>query len=265
MGRVLSKKAAQEIQQRYQKASKRCLLLDYDGTLAAIQKVPSMARPDHSTLQLLDTLSNSERNEVIIISGRDADTLQNWLGHLPLTLVAEHGAFVRMKGEDWKETTNHSPEWKDEIRPLMQMFVDRCAGSFIEEKRFTLAWHYRNTHPELGFNRSRELKNGLNQLIANTPLQVIDGKKVLEVRLTGVDKGVAAVNLLSERQPDFILCIGDDTTDEDMFRMLRERAVTIKVCRGNTAAEYTILSQKDVQPFLNLFKEEIAAENRQTA
>lgn len=265
MGRVLSRKKAYDIQQQFQNASRRCLLLDYDGTLAAIQKVPSLARPDHSTLQLLDSLTRSERNEIIIISGRDAETLQNWLGHLPLTLVAEHGAFVRMKGMDWQETTSISPEWKDQVRPLMQIFVDRCAGSFIEEKHFTLAWHYRNTHPELGFNRSRELKNGLQQLIANTPLQVIDGKKVLEVRLTGVDKGVAAVNIISKMDPDFILCIGDDTTDEDMFRLLRDKAVTIKVCRGNTAAEYTILSQKDVQPLLNLFREEASVANKPTA
>ena len=141
-------------------------------------------------------------------------------------------------------------EWKDKIKPLMQLFVNRCAGSFMEEKKSTLAWHYRNTHPDLGFSRSRELRNSLLQLTGNTPLQVIDGNKVLEVRLVGVDKGTTALNMIKNLSPDFMLCLGDDVTDEDMFRSLTDKAYTIKIGRGNTAAKYTILSQKEVFPFL---------------
>jgi len=97
------------------------------------------------------------------------------------------------------------------------------------------------------------LRNALLQLTANTPLQVIDGNKVLEVRMVGVDKGMAAVNMIAGFDPDFILCIGDDATDEDMFRAMRDKAYTIKIGRANTSAEYTILSQKDVFPFLRRF------------
>jgi trehalose 6-phosphate synthase/phosphatase len=169
--------------------------------------------------------------------------------------VAEHGAAVKMKGEGWKEQATMSAEWKDKIRPMMQLFVKRCAGSFIEEKKSTLAWHYRNTHTDLGFSRSRELRNSLLQLTANTPLQIIDGNKVLEVRMIGVDKGATAMNLYKSLKPDFILCIGDDTTDEDMFRALADKGYTIKVGRGNTSAEYTIVSQNDVFPFLRKLAE----------
>ena len=91
------------------------------------------------------------------------------------------------------------------------------------------------------------------QLTANTSLQVIDGNKVLEVRTVGVDKGATAINMLSFLEPDFVLCMGDDATDEDMFRTLRDRGFTIKVGRGNTAAQYTIVSQKEVFPFLRRF------------
>jgi trehalose 6-phosphate synthase/phosphatase len=126
-------------------------------------------------------------------------------------------------------------------------------GSFIEEKNNTLAWHYRNTHPDLGFNRSRELRNSLLQLTTNTPLQVIDGNKVLEVRLMGIDKGATAQKLVRHFGPDFILCIGDDTTDEDMFRVLRDEAYTVKIGSGNTAANYTLLSQIQVLPLLRKF------------
>jgi trehalose 6-phosphate synthase/phosphatase len=250
---VLKEDTIQAILNDFQKANKRCILLDYDGTLAPYQKLPSLAVPGEELIQLLKQLTADETNEIVIISGRDSDTLTKWLGHLPLTLVAEHGAMIKYKDGDWKELITISAEWKDQIRPLMQLFVDRCAGSFIEEKKSTLAWHYRNTYPELGFNRSRELKNSLLQLTANTSLQVIDGNKVMEVRTVGVDKGATATNILAELYPDFILCLGDDATDEDMFKTLKDKGYTIKIGRGNTAASYTILSQREVFPFLRRF------------
>jgi trehalose 6-phosphate synthase/phosphatase len=176
-------------------------------------------------------------------------------------MIAEHGACVKFRTEEWKDQVAINTEWKDQVRPLMQLFVDRCAGSFIEEKRTTLAWHYRNTNQELGFMRSRELRNALLQLTANTPLQVIDGNKVLEVRMVGVDKGMAALSMIAGIDPDFILCIGDDATDEDMFRAMRDKAYTIKIGRANTSAEYTILSQNDVFPFLKRFIQPVQQKN----
>ena len=259
---LLKENTIAQILDDFNNSGKRCILLDYDGTLAPYQKVPSLALPSDDLLQLLKGLSSNPINDLIIISGRDAQTLDNWLGHLPLTLVAEHGAYVKYKNEEWREYITVPNEWKDQIRPLMQLFVDRCAGSFIEEKNSTLAWHYRNTQQELGFLRSRELRNSLLQLITNTPLQVIDGNKVLEVRMIGVDKGATAMNLINYLNPDFILCIGDDTTDEDMFRSLRERGYTIKIGRGNTAAQYTILSQREVYPFLSRFLETVSKQEK---
>jgi len=250
---ILKEEHIVQIISGYEKAGKRCILLDYDGTLTPYQKLPSLAVPSSELIELLGELTSDEHNEVVIISGRDADTLEKWLGKLPLNMIAEHGACVKYRGEEWKELVHIQTEWKEEVRPLMQLFVDRCAGSFIEEKKSTLAWHYRNTNQELGFTRSRELRNSLLQLIANAPLQVVDGNKVLEVRMVGVDKGTAATNMVNKLNPDFILCVGDDATDEDMFRSMRERGYTLKIGRANTAAQYTILSQREVFPFLRRF------------
>lgn len=238
------------IKAAYSKAEKRCLLLDYDGTLAAFTKVPSQAAPQQNVLDFLRKISADPRNEIAIISGRDSDTLDKWLGNLPLTFVSEHGVFIKYKNRKWESQTSVPSEWKDEIRPMLQSYVTRCAGSLIEEKQNTLSWHYRNTHPELGFIRSRELYNNLIQLTSNTPLQVIDGNKVLEVRLTGVDKGITALKLINHFNPDFALCIGDDTTDEDMFKALEKKAYTIKIGNDATAAHYNIAAQTEVLPFL---------------
>ncbi|MDP4255665.1 MAG: trehalose-phosphatase, partial [Bacteroidota bacterium] len=111
---------------------------------------------------------------------------------------------------------------------------------------------YRNTQSGLGFSRSRELLNTLSNLIQNTSLQLIDGNKVVEVRLSGFDKGATALKIVKESDPDFILCMGDDTTDEDMFKALEGEAYTIKVSNSPSAAQYTILSQQQVLPLLRL-------------
>jgi trehalose 6-phosphate synthase/phosphatase len=250
---MLSPASVDHILDEYRQAERRCILLDYDGTLAPYQKLPSLAVPGTELLVMLQELSAEPKNEVVIISGRDADTLGKWMGDLPVTLVAEHGACIRYHGQDWEQQVSTTPEWKEEIRPLMELFVSRCVGSFIEEKTNTLAWHYRNTHPDLGFIRSRELRNSLLQLITNTPLQVIDGNKVLEVRLIGIDKGSSAQKLVKHFKPDFTLCVGDDATDEDMFKALRELGHTIKIGPGNTAANYTLASQIQVLPLLRRF------------
>lgn len=254
---ILKEQHIDKILSDYNHAGKRCILLDYDGTLAPYQKLPSMAAPDDQLIQLLQQLTANRSNEIVIISGRDTNTLEKWLGKLPLNMIAEHGACIKIKGEEWKDQVVISAGWKEQIRPLMELFVDRCAGSFIEEKKSILAWHYRNTNQELGFTRSRELRNNLLQLTANTSLQVVDGNKVLEVRMIGVDKGAAANSMLASIEPDFILCIGDDATDEDMFRALRDRAYTIKIGRASTSAQYTILSQNEVFPFLRRFIEPV--------
>lgn len=249
----LSEDALDGIIEKFRESNRRCILLDYDGTLSPIQKLPSMASPSAELLQLLVDLSRDESNDIIIISGRDADTLEKWLGHLPVHLVAEHGAMIRYKHGTWQQQGNTSPEWKDSIKPILQLFVTRCAGSFVEEKKNTLAWHYRNTQRDLGFIRSRELRNTLLQLTTNTPLQVIDGNKVLEVRIIGVDKGSTAQNMLNHMQPDFAICLGDDATDEDMFRSLRDKAITIKIGTGTTSAQYSLASQHHVLPLLRKF------------
>lgn len=255
--KLLDERTVTQIHLHYQMAKSRCLLLDYDGTLVPYAKLPVEATPNEELKALLTDLSADPSNNVVIISGREAGTLERWLGDLPLWLVAEHGASFRGKNEQWQQAVSIPDQWKSEIRPIMQMFVSRCVGSFIEEKTNTLAWHYRNTHPDLGFTRSRELINNLSQLLQNTMLQVIDGNKVVEVCMLGFDKGIMALKIVNDLQPEFVLCIGDDTTDEDMFKALNDRAYNIKVSNGSTAAQYTVFSQQKVLQLLKRLMEPI--------
>jgi trehalose 6-phosphate synthase/phosphatase len=240
-----------EIVDHYKQARQRNLLLDYDGTLVNFTRVPKDAIPDKRLLSLLTRLGEDPHTNLTIISGRDANVLDRWFQNVPVNLVAEHGALIKKIGNGWTIEKDINQGWKTIVRPTFEMFAVRCPGSFIEEKDHTLAWHYRNVDPDLGFMRSRELLDNLFHLIRNSQLQVIDGNKVIEVRVSGIDKGVAAKKIIDENPSDFTLVIGDDKTDEDMFRALDESAVTVKVGPGYSAAQYSVKYPSEVIGLLN--------------
>ena len=241
----------EEITNRFKKSTRRHLFLDYDGTLVPFSKHPKLAIPNADLISLLYDIAGDDKTRVTIISGRDSETLEGWFDDLPVNLVAEHGATIRLKNGTWKHQREVDQSWKPIIRPTMELYTQRSPGSFLEEKTHTIAWHYRNVLPELGFIRSRELLDNLHHLVRNTPLQVIDGNKVIEVRISGVDKGSVAKQFLDDEQYDFVMAVGDDKTDEDMFKALADKAVTVKIGPGHTAAHYNLANQVEVIHLLN--------------
>lgn len=249
-GKFLSVSLINEVIEKYRNSSCRYIFLDYDGTLVPFAKHPLQARPGNELLKLLTELSHCKKTSLTIISGREGTILNEWFGHLPVNIVAEHGGAIREAGRSWVYENGSDEDWKSAIRPTLELFATRCPGSFVEEKNLTLTWHYRNVEPDLGFVRSRELLDNLYHLIRNASLHIIDGNKVIEVRVAGIDKGVAAKKIIADRQIDFILAIGDDRTDEDMFRALSD-SITIKVGSGHTQAKYCLPNHKEVLHFLN--------------
>ncbi|MEO5976778.1 MAG: bifunctional alpha,alpha-trehalose-phosphate synthase (UDP-forming)/trehalose-phosphatase [Chryseolinea sp.] len=243
----------QDMVNTYKMSNRRSLLLDYDGTLVPFARNPFEATPDQSLLHLLGEIGADPKNDLTIISGRDATILEEWFGKMPINLVAEHGAAIKRVGREWVQEKEIDQTWKPLIRPTLEMFMRRCPRSFVEEKNHTLAWHYRNVDSELGFIRSRELLDSLDHLIRNSQLQVVDGNKVIEIRVAGIDKGLAAKTILQGTTSDFILAMGDDKTDEDMFRSLADQAFTIKVGRGHSIAQYCIAHTHDVISLLQDF------------
>jgi trehalose 6-phosphate synthase/phosphatase len=213
-------------------------------------KFPSLSAPNEDVIRTLSVLTSDEKNNVVIISGRDSATLGKWLGTMNLIIVAEHGALIKYPGERWKELTDKDEDWKKDIISAMEHCSNKCEGSFIEEKKFSLAWHYRNAPYETGNYYSRELIRTLSKIIDNTPLQVLDGNKIIEVRFTNINKGAIAKKIVREVHPDFILALGDDRTDEDMFKALGPHSVTIKIGPGETAATYKLSEQEEVIKFL---------------
>ncbi len=234
----------------YLKSNERLILLDYDGTLIPFTEKPEKAKPDDELLELLEALAKEPKNEVVIVSGRDKDTLERWFGSLNVGSIAEHGVWIREKERTWDLIEPLRNDWKEEIRPFLELYMDRTPGSFIEEKEFSLVWHYRKADPELASARANELKESLVHLTANLGLGVLEGSKVIEIKNAGINKGRAALHWIPKRKWDFILAIGDDRTDEDIFAILPESAYSVKVKLSPSQAKFNIESITDVRSLL---------------
>lgn len=248
----LTNKGIDGIRQAYEKASKRILFFDYDGTLAPIVPDPSKAIVSEDVKKLI--LEIAKRDTVIIVSGRDRFFLDNLFKDFPVHIIAEHGALIRTKGSDvWTLNPDYEENWKESIRPIMDLYAKRCPGAFVEEKETSLAWHYRTAdEKEYALRRAQELLWQLkNYIQPELNLQVIDGNKVVEVKKTAFNKGTATRSFVEKGDYDFVLAIGDDTTDEDMFEILPDTAYTIKIGDDLSAARNHIKSQDEVFHFLN--------------
>ena len=255
--RFLTKKLSTLLQtgiiKRCKEARKRIFFLDYDGTLVGFQNRPEDAIPDKELYNILDKLASDKKNTIVLISGRDKETFTKWFGHKNYSLIAEHGVWMKTLDTDWKLIEPMNVDWKDTIRPVLEYYVDRTPGSFIEEKNYSLVWHYRKSDHELGMIRANEMKDELTSLIANHNLEILEGNKVIEVKNSGVNKGRAAIHKLSDETYNFIIGIGDDWTDEYLFEELPENAITIKVGMKNTLAKYNVESYNDVRRLLGKF------------
>ncbi|KAG8968873.1 threalose-6-phosphate phosphatase [Tulasnella sp. 419] len=210
---------------KYQKAKKRLFMFDYDGTLTPIVKVPSAAVPSKSTLLALSKLAEDPKNVVYIISGRDSPFLIQHLGHLSkVGFSAEHGCFVRIPGSsEWSNLTKTlDMSWMSEVEGIFKYYTERTTGSFIERKQSSVTWHYRASDPEWGNFQCKQCLDLLEtNLVPKRPIEVLVGKKNLEVRPIAVNKGEIVKRLLYENtDSEFVFCAGDDKTDEDMFRAL---------------------------------------------
>jgi trehalose 6-phosphate synthase/phosphatase len=235
----------------FKKSKRRLLLLDYDGTLVSFAPIPDKAKPDIGLIRLLFSLGKDPRNSLVIVSGRDRTTIESWLGKVPCGLVAEHGAWIKRDARhDWEKQKNLSADWKKQLKPILKTYEFRVPGSLVEEKEYGIAWHYRKANPELGKLRSSELFDYLNEFLANTDLQVMHGNKVIEVRVSGINKGNGVIPWLSEKKWDFILALGDDWTDEDLFKMLPATAYSIKISYGPSKAKFYLESSQSARNML---------------
>lgn len=252
---------AAEIRPRFKSAARPILLLDYDGTLREFTMRPEDARPTSTILRILQRLVGyrAPRTSVVIISGRDPKTLSEWFAQLPVSLVAEHGAWTRLDPETpWRLAGSLAEaDWKQNLLPILNEYVQRTPGSTVEEKTAALVWHYRGADQDLGRWQARELSSHLSEYLASQPVEVLEGNKIVEVRQQGVTKGTAFEYIADTMGPfDFELAMGDDTTDEDLFAALDDNAYTIHVGDTPSSAKMSLSSPASARSLLRALLED---------
>jgi trehalose 6-phosphate synthase/phosphatase len=244
------------------------LLLDYDGTLVPLARSPELAVPDDEVMRLLERLAASPGVAVDMVSGRPRQFLERWFGHLPISLWAEHGFWHRGRSiERWEAAAPLTSTWITRVRPILEQFVASTPGSRVEMKSASMAWHYRGAARDVGRRQAHELRLLLGDLLSNQPLEVLEGKKVIEIRLRGVSKALVARRIRAENDPDStIVAIGDDQSDDELFRALPAESLTVAVGpSAATAARFRVADCREVRRLLRSLLEDRDAAGHQSA
>lgn len=249
--RAFGKGQASTLAATYHKSNKRLLLLDYDGVLREFVNDPAAAKPTPAVRKILKRLSENSANDVVVISGRSKQELDQWFGHMHVALAAEHGAFFRRAGgKKWHRTSQVDPGWKKPVKALFDYYASDTPGALVEQKNTSLVWHYRAASPYHAQKSLVAIRRLLKPLLKRFGLTAKEGNKIMEVHPADISKGRVAQEWLIHDH-DFVLAIGDDITDEDMFAAVPAGAYSIKVGRGQTAARFRVKNVAEVVSLLN--------------
>lgn len=228
--------------------------MDYDGTLVSFFSNPSDAIPGDNLMEVLTKL-NTSKNDLCIISGRSVAWLDKWFAPLNIHIIAEHGGSIKLKGQQWNKKETGPGNWKHAVKAVMNKYVQRSPATFIEEKEYAIVWHYRNATASEGNLLAEQLYREFQHQLVNEDLEVFSGKKIVEVKIKGINKGAAVKQFLTNTSYDFILAVGDDYTDEAMFKVLTavNNSFTIKVGDDTSLAQYNLYTPQMVISLLEAF------------
>ncbi len=243
--------ARRDLVAAYRSADTRLLAFDYDGTLTELAARPERAAPTEGILSVLGDLAEAPGNDVAVFSGRRRERLDTWFGGLPVRLVAEHGVWTRDPDGEWHQVHLVTTEWKDEIRPMVELYARRTPGSRLEEKEYSLVWDYRATKREFAEVRSAELLADLNPMLQTHHLDVLRGAGYLELKSAGISESTVVAEWVAEGNYAFVLCAGDDMSDEDVFAVLPEDAYTIRIGPVPSRARFSLTSPAELIDLLH--------------
>lgn len=247
---LLSGDDLQVLLEKYRTADKKILFLDYDGTLVPFADRPSKAVPDRKSRELIRLFSETQGLDTVIISGRNREDLDDWYGKYPITLVAEHGVWIRSPHEEWKISRPLKNDWKPAIIKILGNYMDRLPNSFLEEKEYSVVWHFRNSDHALAELRVKEFVDDMIQFTARNEIEVLKGNKVVELKCSGVSKGETARQMINGIDYGFIMAAGDDDTDETLFQVLPKGSYTVKIGKQKSYADYYLDTSDDLLEIL---------------
>jgi trehalose 6-phosphate synthase/phosphatase len=236
-------------------ASKLFIFADYDGTLVPIAPRPDLALPEERVLDLLRRVGAQPAVELTVVTGRSREFCERYFAALPVSIAAEHGAFLRFRGErDWTAAVDAEvlAEVRALVLPDLETYVSCTPGAHIEAKATALVLHYREAEGAFARRRAYDLRESLCRILAATPYSVFQARRAIEVKPLAATKGAAMARVLEHfgRGAEPLLTLGDDRSDEDLFRLDPETNVSIHVGRAHGAARFHVSSPRAIRRLL---------------
>jgi trehalose-phosphatase len=235
-------------------AKQRVLILDYDGTIAPFATHRRLAVPYPGVTEHLHHIMTDCRTRLIVASGRAAHELIPLLGMIPPPEIwGTHGA-ERVYANGRYEEIEVTEDALELLLKAETRLEEQGLGHLLEVKLAAVAVHWRGLKPsELLQVRSKAYKS-LEPLTGKSGLVMAEFEEGVEIRLRAANKGAALQGLLSELDPDIpVAYLGDDITDEDAFRVLNDRGLTVLVNAKPrfTAAQVMVKPPEELLAFLS--------------
>lgn len=253
--RITPAAALSDVLGQVRTAETAAILLDYDGTLVPIVRSPAQAAPDRELLHLLASLAERPNTILQLVSGRAKEDLNEWFGPLPIALWAEHGIWLRPAGgAPWEATVDLGDlAWLADASMIMEECAADTPGAFVERKSASIGWHYRQATRAFGEAQARDLRVRLSKALVDRPCEIVENKKVVEVRPRGAGKaGIVRWLFSHEPAPRFIVAFGDDRTDEEMFAALPPGAPSVHIGAGPSMATHRLRDWVATRDFLSM-------------
>jgi trehalose 6-phosphate synthase/phosphatase len=235
----------------YESAKSRLILLDYDGTLIPFDIHPDLTVPDATVKSVIRSLATDAKNQVMIISGRDREHFDVAWRDVPIAFAAEHGGYYKNVGGEWQTFFSIETGWIPKALHALRALSLQYKGSHVEQKTYSIAWHYRAIATEIVDSDLQRILTSLRSLPEQEQFHIYHGEYTIELRAPEIDKGSFAARWMGNKKFDFIMAMGDSQTDEDLFRILSDDAWTIKVGQSDYSfANVYLKSQESVTPLL---------------
>jgi len=217
----------------YKETKNRVFFFDNEGTLSNLLRqveIDKSVGPSEKIVNCLNDLCKDERNTVFVVTGRSRKVVENWFAPVQgLGMAAEYGAVLKWNyANTWDSSFNAELPWIETAKQIIGAYVTRTEGSTMEIKDCSVVFSYRDTDPDIGSWQAKELISHLEILLKPfmNECEVSAGLGYVEVKLQGTTKGTALYKILQDLKerrgpPDFVLAIGDDIADEEMFKVVK--------------------------------------------
>ena len=239
------------------KAQNIILFLDYDGTLIPFKNNPNEVHTPNNVLQLIQKLSEKSSIKIVVITGRSLNDIKHLISINRISFAAVHGIHIQFF--DGKEKIlKNIDEIKiklNQIKEALEKTLKNIDGVIIEDKQYSIAFHYRMVKEENLNDSIQKFKQTITKYFDDN-IEIMKGDKVFEVRPKGWNKGNAVEFFLHKtnlRKDSLPIYIGDDTTDEDAFKYLKNKGLTVFVKNNSalkTNAHYWVNNPSEVYDIL---------------